>query len=92
MTTCVRLGVDLDTTLSIVIGAIELVVDAAPATSPLTAGSGQVLRTVRVATGIVARAYGRAATRPTTASKQRRKSPPPCCAAIRRKCSDSATR
>ncbi|WP_141810482.1 PucR family transcriptional regulator [Nocardia bhagyanarayanae] len=59
-TTCIRLGVDLDTTLSIVIGAIELVVDAAPATSPLTVDSGQVLRAVRVATGIVARVYGRA--------------------------------
>lgn len=60
VTTCVRLGVDLDTTLSIVIGAIELVVDAAPATSPLADGSGQVLRTVRVATGLVARVYGQA--------------------------------
>lgn len=56
---CVRLGVDLDTTLSIVIGAIELVVDAQPATAPAT-DSGQVLRAVRAATGIVARVYGQA--------------------------------
>ncbi|GEM29586.1 transcriptional regulator [Nocardia neocaledoniensis NBRC 108232] len=57
---CARLGVDLHTTLSLVIGAIELVVDVAPATSPFATDSGQVLRAVRTATGIVARVHGRA--------------------------------
>ncbi|MEV0075341.1 helix-turn-helix domain-containing protein [Nocardia neocaledoniensis] len=57
---CARLGVDLHTTLSIVIGAIELVVDVAPATSTLVTNPGQVLRTVRMATGIVTRVHSRA--------------------------------
>ncbi|MGM7648478.1 PucR family transcriptional regulator [Nocardia sp. JW2] len=60
VTECIRSKVDLDTTLSIVIGAIELVVDAAPVSSPFAVDSGQVLRAVRVATGIVARVYGQA--------------------------------
>ncbi|MEV0343875.1 hypothetical protein AB0H49_33180 [Nocardia sp. NPDC050713] len=61
MATCIRLGVDFDTTLSIVIGAIELIIDAELATSPLATDSGQVLRTVRAATGIVTRVHGRLA-------------------------------
>ncbi|PKV98676.1 PucR family transcriptional regulator [Nocardia fluminea] len=52
---CVRLGVSLDTTLSIVIGAMELVISIE---TPPTADS--VLRAVRAATEIVARVYKQA--------------------------------